>query len=56
MTDDEKLLLKHAMRIVYGIPTPLKVIEPEPTVVTIRHIEPRPLEHLECAPPGVTRH
>jgi hypothetical protein len=53
---DEKILLRHAMRIVYGIPSPLKVVEPKPVVVTIRHIEPRPLEHLELPPATATLH
>ena len=53
---DEELLLKHAKRIAFGIASPLTVVKPEPVVVTIRHIEPRPLEHLECAPPNATLH
>jgi hypothetical protein len=55
MTDEERLL-RHAMRIALGIPSPLTVAEPEPTVVTIRIVEPRPLEHLELPPPEATLH
>ena len=44
------------MRIAYQIPSPLTVVEPQPVVVAIRHVEPRPLEHLECAPPTATLH
>jgi hypothetical protein len=56
MTDDERLLFRHMQRVAYGIPSPLKVIEPEPVAVTIRHVEPGPLEHLEPAPPEATLH
>jgi hypothetical protein len=53
---DEELILRHIQRIAYGIATPLVEVKPKPVVVTIRHVEPRPLEHLECAPPNVTLH
>jgi hypothetical protein len=53
---DEEILLRHAMRIAYGIPSPVVVAEPKPVVVTIRIVEPGPLDHLKCAPPTVTLH
>jgi hypothetical protein len=53
---DEEILLRHAMRIAYGITSPVTVAEPKPVAVTIRHVEPQPLEHLECAPPTATLH
>jgi hypothetical protein len=53
---DEELFLRHIQRIVFGIPSPVVDTRPTPSIATIKPDGPRPIEEIQCAPPGETLH